>query len=125
MTGADNVGLTVIELNYYIEQFDRRLNAVDEAQSAVECELEGALLEADINEATEFRDKVREARVHAATRFAAMRLANYTIMAAIDGRKLTVRCQTDTVKANKVDLEERGSKAWWTVVRPWSKRTVV
>ena len=35
-----------------------------------------------------------------------MRPANYTIMAAIDRRKLTVRCLTDAVKANKVDLEE-------------------
>ena len=85
---------------------DRILNAVDQAQSAVERELDGELLEADIDKATEFRDRVREALVHAATRLVATRLANYTIMAAIDGRNLTVRCLTDTVKANKVELEE-------------------
>ena len=66
---ADTVGLTVIEL-YYIEHFDRRLDAVDEALSAVERELDVALLEADINEASDFRDRVglHEACAQAATR---------------------------------------------------------
>ena len=58
---ADNAGLTVIELNNHIEQFDRRLNAVNEAQSAAERELDVALLEADIDEAPYFRDRVHEA----------------------------------------------------------------
>ena len=98
---ADNVGLTVIKLNYYIG-----LNAVDEALSAVEREFDVGLLEADNSEATDFRDSVHEASVQAATRLAAMRLANYTIMMAIDGRKLTMPCLTDAVKANKVDLEK-------------------
>ena len=55
--GGCHRALTVIELNYYIEQFERRLNAVDEAQSAVERGLDVALLEADIIEATEFRKR--------------------------------------------------------------------
>ena len=70
----------VIELNYYIEQFERRLNAVDEAQSAVERGLDVALLKADIIEATEFRNTVREARVHATTRLAVAVLARKIVV---------------------------------------------
>ena len=35
-----------------------------------------------------------------------MRLANYTIQTDIDGCKFAVRCLTDAVMVNKVDLEE-------------------
>ena len=76
--GADHVGLTVIELNYCIEQFDTRLNAVDEAQSAVERELDVALLEANIIEATKFRNRVHKARVRAAASLWRVQLVCWT-----------------------------------------------
>ncbi len=64
--------VTCIELNFEIEQYDKRLNA----QSAVEREIDVEYLEADIDEAAVFRDRLLEARVQAATRFATM--ANQT-----------------------------------------------
>ena len=63
--------ITFIELNYEVEQLDKRLNALDEAQSAVEQEIDVEYLEADIDKAAEFRDRVdKKARVQAATRLA-------------------------------------------------------
>ena len=67
--------VTCIELNFEIEQYDNRLNVLDDAQSAVEREID-EYLEADIDEAVVFRDRVLEARVQAATRLATM--ANQT-----------------------------------------------
>ena len=71
---ADTV--TLIELNYAIEQFDKRLNALDEAQFSVEQEVDVELLEADMDEAADFRDRVHEARIQAATTLAT--IANRT-----------------------------------------------
>ena len=64
--------VTCIKLNFEIEQYDKRLNALDDAQSAVEREIDVEYLEADIDDAAVFRDKVLEARVQAATRLATM-----------------------------------------------------
>ena len=65
-----NENTTFIELNYELEQYDKRLNTLDEAQLAVELEIDVQYLDADIDEASEFRDRVHEARVQAATRLA-------------------------------------------------------
>jgi len=46
-----------------IQEFDRRLTSWDDAQSAVELELETSELEADIEEAGQFRDGVVDVRV--------------------------------------------------------------
>ena len=65
-----NENTTFIELNFELEQYDKRLNTLDEAQLAVELELYVQYLDADIDEASEFRDRVHEARVQAAARLA-------------------------------------------------------
>ena len=59
-------------MNFEIEQCDKRLNGLDDAQSAVEREIDVEYLEAYIDEAAVFRDRVLEARVQAATRLATM-----------------------------------------------------
>ena len=55
-----------------IEEFDKKLNALDEAQSSVELESEETVLEADIEQAADFRDEARVPRVQAARLLAAL-----------------------------------------------------
>ena len=48
-----DVAITCIELNFEVEKLDKRLNALDEAQLAVEQEIDVEYLEADIDEAAQ------------------------------------------------------------------------
>ena len=62
-TGGGAVDFYV--LNDLIDQFDQRLNSLDNAQSAVELELDESALEKDIKSAADFRNKVRVPRLAA------------------------------------------------------------
>lgn len=62
----DRPSLTRLELEDAIEDFDKRLHSVDDAQSAVELELDEENLEAEIDGADEFRRKIRAPRILAA-----------------------------------------------------------
>ena len=55
----------LVQLNDAIEEFDARLNVLDNAQSIVELELPDEKLEADIEAAAEFREKSRVPRIAA------------------------------------------------------------
>lgn len=55
-----------------IEEFDKRLNALDEAQCNLELELDEADLENDIEESANYRDQARGPRIKAAKLLAAL-----------------------------------------------------
>ena len=94
--------VTCIELNFEIEQYDKRLNALDDVQSAVEREIDVEYLEADIDEAAIFSDKVFEARVQAATRLATM--ANQTPTEAPSEASGTGNTSTTEARLPKLEL---------------------
>ena len=94
--------VTSIELNFEIEQYDKRLNALDDAQSAVEREIDVEYLEADIDEAAVFRDRVLEARVQAATRLAT--IANQTLTEAPSEASGTGNTSTTEARLPKLEL---------------------
>ena len=92
-------------LHNKIEQFDRRLNAVDKAQSAVEREIDVELPEADIDEAADFRNIVREARVQAATRLVRTSFPMMTIISSI---MMMTSCLVDPVGAEVANQSNSG-----------------
>ena len=105
--------VTCIELNFEIEQYDKRLNALDDAQSAVEREIDVEYLEADIDEAAVFRDKVLEARVQAATRLATM--TNQTPTEAPSEASGTGNTSTTEARLTKLELPVFcGDVTMWT-----------
>ena len=56
----------IVELNDAIDEFDKRLVGLDDAQTAVEIELPMERLDRDIDEAAEFRERARAPRLRAA-----------------------------------------------------------
>ena len=68
--------VTCLELEDAIEDFDKRLSAFDDAQSAVELEIEDPkIMEKDIEDADQFRRQVRTYRLQAAQKLADLSLA--------------------------------------------------
>ena len=62
---------SVVELELTVEQLDKRLETLDNAQSVVELELTVEQLEEDVIVASEFRDKARVPRMRATKMMAA------------------------------------------------------
>ena len=67
-----NPPATLVELNDAVGEFDKRLNSLDAAQEAVELTLDPNELEADINIAGAFRDKIRVFRISATQRIVSL-----------------------------------------------------
>ena len=108
MVRAANV--TFIELKGEVQQFDNRLNALDEAQSAVERKLDVDVLEANMDEAAPRHGS--RSPCPGRHKVATLRLGNYTIQTAIDGRKFRVRCLTDAARPTRWNWSRRVVGSW-------------
>ena len=63
---ASGSSVNIVELTDAVEEFDKRMGNLDEAQASVEMELDESDLDEDIVSAAEFRDKARVSRLEAA-----------------------------------------------------------
>ena len=63
----DQKTFNIIEINDAIEEFDKKLHNLAEAQARVELEINMIKLENEIGDAADFRERVRQSRIKAAT----------------------------------------------------------
>ena len=100
-----------LELRDAIEELDKRLETLDNAQSVVELELTVEQLEEDITVASEFRDKAHVPRMHA-TKMMAERLP---VRAPSEQDSVSVVSAAVEAKLPKLELPTfSGDVAEWT-----------
>ena len=102
----DQKTFNVIEINDAIEEFDKKLHNLDEAQSRVELEIDMSELENDIGDAADFRERVRQSRIKAATLISAHTTAQPK---EADYYRIDKRCRGKTSQINFADFYWRRS----------------